>query len=553
MQLVRAAAAQAAASDHRLGQARVTLGPPTEGGNNFVAKLRCHGGDFYAKVRANPFDDARRERWALTQLGPRLAPALVHSTGVREVLQRLAARGDFAALRAADVYGGAVLLLEAVPGHRREHLDERDLAAVARALARLHQVKVRRGPPLPGGATAYAMLQFMKTALDAVASARLIGARTRRGLAAALRDGHRHVESRWWGLDGVRRTLCHGDLRPANLLFFRGEARLIDFEHAGLADPMADLSRFAVFSGLSSSQELCLLDAYAEAMGVVELERYFAYRPLTPVFAAVAGARYLLHVLEGDQRVAPRGWVKRRIARVERELSQVLGEPVRLTPRRERKKVHPVVVAVDGLAGSGKTPLAAALARRLGVRHLNTGALYRAAALLALEHGLKVNVAGDEAKLVRLLRRTRLGLTGDGAVEVEGQRLQESLDVLAVEETVAQWAARPAVRAALARRLERAVRVDAAVIEGRDVQTRLRPDAALSVFVEARPGERAEVAGRRAGAQRAQLLRAFSRRDHLDVTRAAAPVRAAVGALRLRSVVPLDAAVDRVLRRLERG
>lgn len=552
MQLLRAAAALAAASDRRLARARVTLEPASEGGNNVVARLRCRGGVFYAKLRANRFDEAPRERWALARLaqaGTGLAPRLVHSTTAREVLHALGARGAFSQLRRADFDGGAVLFLEAVPGRRAEHLGERELGATASALARLHAVKVRSGPPLPGGATAYAMVRFMDGALDALSGARLFAARTVRRLRSCVRSAQRHLDRRWWGLDEAGRALCHGDLRPSNLLFDGGEARLLDFEHAGLADPMADLSRFVTFAGLSPPQELCLLDAYCEATGAAELERYFAYRPITPVFSALAGARYLLHVLDGDQRVAGDGWLLRRRARVETELSQVLGEPVRLGAGPRRRTPRKVVVAIDGLAGSGKSPLAAALARRLAVRHLNTGALYRAAALLALEHGLTPASEDHEARLLRLLARTRLTLTADGAAEVGGQRLSASLEVLPVEESVAQWAARPRVREALVKLLRSAVRVDAAVIEGRDVQTRLRPDASLALFVGGSAAGRSGAAGRLGGERRGRLLRAFSRRDALDASRAVA----APGAVRLPSVEPLDATVNRVVRLLERA
>lgn len=517
-----------------------------------MARVRAAGGTFFAKLKTEPTDGAERERWALGALAAARelpVPRLAFSSSVRQVL---AATPDPRMLRAIDWPGGALLVQSEVPGRERVTLDEHALAATARALAALHRVRVKDGPPLVGGAAAPAMVRFTEGCLEQLAAAELLAPRPLKALRQRVRDAGRAVASRWWDLDDdTPRALCHGDLRPRNLRFSGSgtntRASLLDFELAGVADPLIDLVRFAAFTPLSKHQELCLLDAYCEATRAAQLDRYFLYAPIAPLFSALSAAAHWAQAALGRRSAAP-GWLPERRPQVERQLGGLLQEPVRLQPPRAR--AFRGIVAIDGAAGSGKSPLARALARRLGVAHVSTGLAYRAAALLALELGLDADRPGDLRRLLSRLARARLTLTADGGLELAGAPLFASLDALPVEESVARWARLPELRAALRPVLDDAVGVRAAVVEGRDVKSVLRPDAVASFYVEVDEPTRRRLVEGRAGAQGKRLAAAMRARDAMDRARAAAPAVVPPGAVRVKASGDVEALAERLAARL---
>jgi cytidylate kinase len=516
-----------------------------------VARVHCDGGLFFAKLRLVPAPDPGREAWALRCLRGRGAPRLVLATSVRQVLADLAARGELRALRRVDLRGGSLLVTRAAPGRAPEAFDDVLLGRVARQLAELHRVRPRHGPPLLGGATAPAMLRYLRHALLALSRCRFLDARVLAGLRRRLEAAARHVERTWLDLEGAPRALCHGDLRREHLVVGRdGAVTLIDFDHAGLGDPMVDLCRFAAFAPLSPAQELCLLDAYADAAPRCDIERYFIYRPLGALFEAVAAAYHLAGVMMEPRRRVDASWLWQRIRTVEARLSRLLEVTVRVPRRAAEPSPVRRVVVIDGTAGSGKTLIASALARRLGVPHVNTGAAYRAAALIALELGLSPDGPGHAARLVRRLARLELRLTCDGGISVLGRPLFASLDLWPVEATVAAWARHAEVRAALRPVIRRALRGPGGVIEGRGVAAELRPDADAVFFVEADPAVRAKLVRGRAGAGGRQLLAALARRDRMDRTRAVAPLSRSPHAVRLQSSLDVDAVAARMERAL---
>ncbi|MBI1949034.1 MAG: (d)CMP kinase [Deltaproteobacteria bacterium] len=523
-----------------------------------VARVRAAGGTFFAKLRTDPTDAAVCERWALELLARARdveAPGLVWASSVRGVVATVAAGADASAARAPrriDVPGGAVLVMTAVPGVERAVLDEDALAAAARALAALHRVRVKDGPPLMGGVAAPSMVRFTERCLELLAAEQVLSARDHSALRALVKAAGRAVADHWWDLDDdTPRALCHGDVRARNLLFSgRGSgtrAALIDFELAGIADPLIDLVRFTSFAALSRHQELCLLDAYCEATRADRLDRYFLYRPIAAAFSALSAASHYAAAAAGRRRAAP-GWLATRRPQVEAQLSALLERPVKL--ERSRRRAFSGVIAIDGAAGSGKSPLARALARRLRVPHVGTGLAYRAATLLALEHGLDPERPADLARLLRLLARTPMVLTDDGGIAVDGVPLFASLDTLPVEERVAAWARLPDVRRALRPVLDAAVQVRAAVVEGRDVKTVLRPDAVASFYVDVDERVRASLVRGRAGADSKRLVAAMRARDRIDRTRAAAPALVPKGAVRVRVAGDVEALADRLARRL---
>lgn len=543
----------AARSAARWPTARLTALAATESGTSQVARAVAHGRRLYAKLRVDPRDDARGEAAALSALARSdlPVPELLGRTTVREVLSTLARDGRWAELEGAEVRGGGLLVLGEVPGRARARLSSDELLALGRLLAKVHQVPCssRSLEPLSGGATAPGMVRYLEACLDVLAGAGLLTARDLTGLRRRVAEARRHVEGAWLDTDVVRRVLCHGDVRPANILVATSGLGLIDFQHAGMADPMVDLMRAVAYCNLGRHEELCLLHAYAEQASLPHLERYFLYRPLGPLFAALSAARWLAEVHAGRALVRE-GWLARRRAFVEQQLSGCLGQQVRLVSPAPRP--YRGIVAVDGMAGSGKSPLAALLARRLSVPHLNTGAAYRLAALWALRLGLSPDRPADVQALARRLRQARLSLTPDGRVRVGGRVLSLCLELPAVEASVAQWAQKPEVRAALGPHLARAVSVEGAVVEGRDVKSVLCPHARASFYVRVSPQARSELLGLRGQGDHAVLLAQMTRRDRLDRERAAAPARVPKGAVVLSGGAQLPRLAQRVLERLGR-
>ncbi len=318
---VRAALALAARVEPGLRDARLRAMPPSEGGANLVFRVRARGGDYFAKLRLDPYRPLDRERWALSALAGRGAPELVHAARLSDAVS---SSGRYTP-------GGELLITRAVPGSPRSRLSEAHLAAVGQALATLHRRRPRRGPALACGATVSEVPAVLAATLRRVTAARILDAATLARLRRLVSQARRQVSESLWDFAGAPLALCHGDLRPRNLLLDDdGTARLVDFEHAGLGDPMLDLSRLVVTAELSRHEELCLLDAYAEAAGPRGLERYFTCRPLAPLID-VLGAAHHLALLATGRLQAPRGFVRRRAVLLSHRLERVLGAPARVS------------------------------------------------------------------------------------------------------------------------------------------------------------------------------------------------------------------------------
>ena len=178
-----------------------------------------------------------------------------------------------------------------------------------------------------------------------------------------------------------------------------------------------------------------------------------------------------------------------------------------------------MVVAIDGPAGSGKSTLSRALAIRLGLERLDTGAMYRSVAWAVLRRG--VDPADADAVT---------GVAGDLVIEVgdrvtaDGTDITEAIRGPGVSAAVSAVAANPAVRAIMVERQREWVRSHGGgVVEGRDIGSVVLPDADLKLYLDASPEVRA--------ARRAEEgAEAVARRDRLDSTREASPLGRADGA-----------------------
>jgi CMP/dCMP kinase len=207
------------------------------------------------------------------------------------------------------------------------------------------------------------------------------------------------------------------------------------------------------------------------------------------------------------------------------------------------------LVTIDGPAGSGKSSVARAVAGRLGVVNLNTGAAYRAAALLALREGADVD---DGARLAELARR--VGLDPDGAL-IDGVRVPEA-DLRAPEVSAAasKVSARPELREVLLP-VQRAAAEEArerggAVVEGRDIGTVVLPAAELKVYLSAAPEERARRRASQTGREGEldRIREAIATRDRQDSEREVSPLKPAPDAVVLdTTALSLDEVISRVL------
>jgi CMP/dCMP kinase len=177
------------------------------------------------------------------------------------------------------------------------------------------------------------------------------------------------------------------------------------------------------------------------------------------------------------------------------------------------------VIAIDGPAGSGKSTVSRALAARLGVDRLDTGAMYRAVAWAALDRAIDPS---DRAAVAELARGLHLEI-GE-RIAVDGTDVTEEIRGPEVSGAVSLVAANPAVREVLVQRQRQwMAERGGGVVEGRDIGSVVFPDADVKIYLTAAADERAR--------RRPEEGRdAISRRDRLDSTRTESPLGVADGA-----------------------
>ncbi len=211
--------------------------------------------------------------------------------------------------------------------------------------------------------------------------------------------------------------------------------------------------------------------------------------------------------------------------------------------------VSSLVVAVDGTSGSGKSTTCRAVADRLGLRYLDTGAMYRAVAWWMLQHGVDIDdvqAVAAHSGAPRLVSGTdprRPSITLDGVdVSVE-------IRSAVVNAAVSPVSTVPEVRSRLVAEQRSIIGAGGIVVEGRDIGTVVWPDAGLKVFLTADPTARATRRAAEAGTTDVTATQeSLLNRDRIDSGRAVAPLAMADGAVQIDTTdLTLDEVVDLVV------
>ena len=194
----------------------------------------------------------------------------------------------------------------------------------------------------------------------------------------------------------------------------------------------------------------------------------------------------------------------------------------------------PPVIAIDGPSASGKGTVAQGVAAALGFHYLNSGALYRAVALAAVERGADLE---NELIIENISLKLRIKCEGD-RVTLDGRDITDAYGTESVGAAASRIAAYPKVRSALMEHQRTFRQPPGLVADGRDMGTVVFRDAVLKIYLTAAPEERArrrhkQLMEKGLGATMAALLQDIRERDRRDSARAAAPLKKAEDAVQI--------------------
>ncbi len=199
-----------------------------------------------------------------------------------------------------------------------------------------------------------------------------------------------------------------------------------------------------------------------------------------------------------------------------------------------------IIIAIDGYSSSGKSSMARALARSIGYRYIDSGAMYRAVTLYAMRHDM-INPDGsvNVGVLTDALPSINIDFNVDGDCQstmLNGENVEKEIRQLPVSNNVSSVAAIPAVRHHLVAMQQDFGRLRGVVMDGRDIGTTVFPDAELKIFVNAPAETRAqrrvnELLEKGETVTYEEVLANVQNRDHIDETRAESPLRRATDAI----------------------
>jgi cytidylate kinase len=202
-----------------------------------------------------------------------------------------------------------------------------------------------------------------------------------------------------------------------------------------------------------------------------------------------------------------------------------------------------MIVAIDGPAGAGKSTVARGLARALGFTYLDSGAMYRAAALALLEQGGAASEVAERAEIQ----------VGE-RVLLDGRDVTAAIRTPEVSEAASMIAANPRVRRAMAAKQRALLATGDWVAEGRDIGTVIAPDAVVKIFLTASAEERARRRAAELDTDVETVLRDQALRDAQDSTRKHSPLQLAPGAVELDTTgMGVDEVVARIVELVERA
>jgi len=207
---------------------------------------------------------------------------------------------------------------------------------------------------------------------------------------------------------------------------------------------------------------------------------------------------------------------------------------------------HRRVIAIDGPAGAGKSTIAKALASRLNMKYLDTGAMYRAVTFEAILRELDLD---DQGAITVMAQECDLHVGLDRVI-INGHDATQAIRGTEVTGSVSKVAANSGVRTEMRiRQQEWATSHGGGVIEGRDIATVVFPDAVLKVFLTASPEVRAQRRVDQSGGNVAEIAAAIAERDLLDSTRADSPLASSSDSV---VVDTSDRAIDDVVDEIEK-
>jgi cytidylate kinase len=194
--------------------------------------------------------------------------------------------------------------------------------------------------------------------------------------------------------------------------------------------------------------------------------------------------------------------------------------------------MRPLIIAIDGPSGAGKGTVARAVARELGYRHVDSGAMYRAVGWKALRDGVLLD---DEASVTALAARSVIEVSNT-AVTIDATDVTRAIRTPEIDRAAAAVARLPGVRRVLVERQREMGAGGAIVMEGRDIGTVVYPNADVKVYLDASPEERArrrasDAAHSGVPAAVSEVATLLTQRDEIDRTRTASPLVAAPDAV----------------------